>query len=153
MADKMDEDINEDPLPLQQDLSCPVCKGIFNNPVLLPCTHSFCQECLQRSVQYSKKCPLCRKAFEEGQGISNLALNSACETFRRYPNLGAHQKLAGEDTCNLHLKPLVLYCEKDEEPVCVDCVSLHNTHKLWPLKEGAQICKVKGEALPSRKSV
>lgn len=143
MAERMDEDVTEDPLPLQQDLTCPVCKGIFRDPILLPCTHSFCRDCLQKSLQYSRKCPLCRVASEEGQGISNLALSGACETFLKYSNWGQTQKVASEDTCNLHLQPLVLYCEKDEEPVCVDCVSLHNTHKLWPLKEGAHICKVK----------
>lgn len=142
MAESMDEDMSEDQ-PLLQDLTCSVCRGIFRDPVLLPCTHSFCRECLQASLHYNRKCPLCREVFEEGHDISNRALSGACETFLKYSNLGLTQKRAGEDTCNLHMKPLVLYCEKDEEPVCVDCVSLHNTHKLWPLKEGAPICKVK----------
>lgn len=142
MADGMDE-VMEEPLPLQRDLTCPVCQDIFRDPVLLPCTHSFCRECLQRSLQRNKKCPLCRELFEEGQDISNRALSSACETFLKHSNCRPTPKPAGEDTCNLHLKPLELYCEKDEEPVCVDCVSLHNTHRLYSLRDGAPICKVK----------
>uniref|UniRef100_A0A671QLE1 RING-type domain-containing protein n=1 Tax=Sinocyclocheilus anshuiensis TaxID=1608454 RepID=A0A671QLE1_9TELE len=30
------------------ELSCPVCCEIFKDPVLLSCSHSFCQECLQQ---------------------------------------------------------------------------------------------------------
>ncbi|XP_028984337.1 nuclear factor 7, brain-like [Betta splendens] len=137
----MDEDM-EDPLPLQQDLTCPVCQLIFTDPVLLHCSHSFCRDCLQKSSQVNKKCPLCREEFEEGHAVSNRALSSACETFQRQvSSRQSKQRFPGEDTCNLHLKPLELYCEKDEEPVCVDCVTLHNTHRLWSLKEGAPICK------------
>ncbi|XP_070823542.1 tripartite motif containing 35-28 [Chaetodon trifascialis] len=141
MADSMDEDMPEQPLALQQDLTCPVCQGIFRDPVLLPCTHSFCRECLQRSLQYKRTCPLCRKAFEEGQDISNRALRDACDTFLKHPDLWPNQTRSSGDACNLHLKPLSLYCEKDEEPVCVDCVTLHNTHRLWSLQDGAPICK------------
>ncbi|KAF3692130.1 Zinc-binding protein A33 [Channa argus] len=141
MADSMDEDMPEEPLPLKQDLSCPVCQGIFKDPVLLPCSHSFCRECLQRSFQVNNKCPVCREVFEEGQALSNRALSAACETFLRHSNLWPSHKRPSEDTCNLHLKPLELYCEKDEEPVCVDCVSLHSTHRLYSLRDGVPICR------------
>lgn len=139
MADSMDEDMAEEPLPLLKDLTCPVCQGVFRDPVLLPCSHSFCRECLQRCRGH--KCPLCRERFEESQVISNRALNDTCETFLKHAACLPSYRPAGEDTCNIHLKPLELYCEKDEEPVCVDCVSLHSTHRLYSLRDGAPICK------------
>ncbi|XP_034554169.1 tripartite motif containing 35-28 [Notolabrus celidotus] len=141
MADSMDEDMSEEPVPLRQDLTCPVCQGIYQDPVLLPCSHSFCRVCLQRSLEIKKRCPVCRGEFEEGQEIANRALRDACETFLKHSSWRPNYKPASEDICNIHLKPLELYCEKDEEPVCVDCVSLHNTHRLWSLREGAPICK------------
>lgn len=143
MADSMDEDTTEETQPLQQELTCPVCQGIFRDPVLLPCTHTFCRECLTRSLQFNKKCPVCREVFEEGQAIANRALSGACEMFLKQANLRSNQKRPSEDTCNIHLKPLELYCEKDEEPVCVDCVTLHSTHRLLSIKDGVPICKVK----------
>ncbi|XP_019948596.2 tripartite motif containing 35-28 isoform X1 [Paralichthys olivaceus] len=137
----MDEDMPEEPLPMRQELTCPVCQDIFRDPVLLPCTHSLCRECLQCSLQVRRSCPLCRAELKEGQAISNRGLSSACEVFLREADWLRGQRRPGDDICGIHLKPLELYCEKDEEPVCVDCVSLHNTHRLWPLKEGAPLCK------------
>ncbi|XP_020515527.2 tripartite motif containing 35-28 [Labrus bergylta] len=141
MADSMDEEMSEEPVPLQKDLTCPVCLCIFRDPVLLPCSHSFCRECLQGSLKHNKKCPLCKADFEEGNDISNRALSDACDTFLKHAHLRPNQKHASGDICNLHLKPLELYCEKDEEPVCVDCVSLHSTHRLWSIRDGALISK------------
>lgn len=138
----MDEEMPDESLPLREDLTCPVCQCVFRDPMLLPCTHSFCRECLQTSLKFSKRCPVCRVAVEEQhQPISNRALSSACETFLKHSNWRPNRKGLDGDTCNMHLKPLELYCEKDEEPVCVDCVTLHNTHRLWSLREAAPMCK------------
>ncbi|XP_041843036.1 tripartite motif containing 35-28 [Melanotaenia boesemani] len=140
----MDVDMSEDePLPFQQDLTCPVCADIFNDPVLMPCSHSFCRECLQKSLaqSVSKTCPVCREPVEEEQAITNRSLRDTCESFQKQRNLRINPKPPLENLCHLHLKPLELFCEKDEEPVCVDCVTLHNTHRLWSIKDGVPFCK------------
>ncbi|XP_014908433.1 tripartite motif containing 35-28 [Poecilia latipinna] len=138
----MDEEMFEDTLPLRQDLTCPVCQAIFRDPVLLPCSHSFCRECQQKSWEFNNRtCPVCRVPYQEGSAISNRALNDACESFLKQNNLRPVQVQPSEELCNLHLKPLGLYCEKDEEPVCVDCASQHIGHRLWSLKEGTSMCK------------
>lgn len=137
-----DVDMSDDAsAALQQDLSCPVCKSIFQDPMLLPCTHSLCRECLQRSWQFNKKCPVCRNEFTEDQAVANRVLKNTCETFVKQTNWKFLQK-PSEFSCNLHFKPLELYCEKDEEPVCVDCATLHSTHRLLSLKDGVPLCKV-----------
>lgn len=140
MADSMDDEMSGEPF-LRQELTCPVCQGIFRDPMLLPCTHSFCQECLRSSQRVNNKCPVCRAEVQEGQEIANRALGEACEVFLKHSNWRSSHEPTRGGICNIHLKPLELYCEKDEEPVCVECVSLHNTHRLWSLSDGVPICK------------
>ncbi|KAM9851994.1 tripartite motif containing 35-28 [Aulostomus maculatus] len=140
MAASVDEDMPEEAAPLQQELTCPICKGVFQDPVLLPCTHSFCRVCLDTSRQIKSECPVCRKVFEEGQVVSNRALGNASEIFLKHawrPN----NTLASDEACKLHLKPLELFCEKDEQPMCVDCVTLHSGHRLLAVKDGVQLCQ------------
>ncbi|XP_029959545.1 tripartite motif containing 35-28 [Salarias fasciatus] len=138
-----DMDDSEDSSPFQQELTCPVCQGIFRDPVLLACSHSFCRECLDKSFDVNNKCPVCREVYHKDQAITNRALSSTCERFLQETNRWPKQQKPpqGEGVCNLHLRPLELYCEKDEEPVCVDCVSLHSSHRIRSIGEGVRICK------------
>lgn len=145
-VERMEE--SDEPVPFQQELSCPVCQAIFRNPMLLRCTHSFCRECLDGNSKVSKKCPVCREVYTEQEAIFNRDLNSTCERFLREahlrPNPSRGGPGGGPDCCNIHLRPLELFCVKEGELLCVDCVTLHssdNHHKLLPLKDGASQCK------------
>eukprot|EP01062_Namystynia_karyoxenos_P034268 TRINITY_DN2512_c1_g1_i2.p1 TRINITY_DN2512_c1_g1~~TRINITY_DN2512_c1_g1_i2.p1 ORF type:complete len:716 (+),score=132.07 TRINITY_DN2512_c1_g1_i2:88-2148(+) len=46
---------------LLEPLRCPMCKGMLNDPHLLPCGHSFCDECARPVVDdfSMRKCPQC----------------------------------------------------------------------------------------------
>ncbi|KAL0184419.1 hypothetical protein M9458_020115, partial [Cirrhinus mrigala] len=32
---------------LEEDLTCPICCCLFEDPRVLPCSHSFCKKCLE----------------------------------------------------------------------------------------------------------
>ncbi|KAI4892593.1 hypothetical protein NFI96_025835 [Prochilodus magdalenae] len=72
-------------LPLEQDLSCPVCFEIFSDPVILSCSHSFCRTCLQRSWEQSlgRDCPVCRHRAATDDLQTNLILRNACESYMK----------------------------------------------------------------------
>lgn len=51
---------------LEQELTCPVCLEIYQEPHLLPCGHNFCLKCLQRLESNANRgrlrCPECRES-------------------------------------------------------------------------------------------
>lgn len=59
------QDTLSDPLQrfhkqLNAELCCEICFTLFYQPVTTPCQHTFCSKCLQRSLDHSLLCPLCR---------------------------------------------------------------------------------------------
>ncbi|XP_066466986.1 RING finger protein 223-like [Tiliqua scincoides] len=66
---------------------CPVCylsyDNAFNTPLLLPCAHTFCLECLAKLCAFLKEsqsfqCPLCREAVPIPRGgVPKLPANMA----------------------------------------------------------------------------
>ncbi|EPQ59241.1 hypothetical protein GLOTRDRAFT_70507, partial [Gloeophyllum trabeum ATCC 11539] len=46
---------------LMGELTCEICYMLLHQPVTTPCQHTFCAKCLQRSLDHSNACPLCRQ--------------------------------------------------------------------------------------------
>uniref|UniRef100_A0A8D3CUS1 RING-type domain-containing protein n=1 Tax=Scophthalmus maximus TaxID=52904 RepID=A0A8D3CUS1_SCOMX len=49
----------------KEDLTCSICLTIFSDPVILPCGHSFCRECISLSLKSQRQCPQCRADVPE----------------------------------------------------------------------------------------
>lgn len=46
-----------------RDLECILCCDPFTNPVTTPCGHVFCRICIERTMDYGKRCPLCVRSL------------------------------------------------------------------------------------------
>ncbi|KIM46165.1 hypothetical protein M413DRAFT_441234 [Hebeloma cylindrosporum] len=46
---------------LLDELTCHICYVLFYQPVTTPCQHTYCAKCLQRSLDHSTACPICRQ--------------------------------------------------------------------------------------------
>lgn len=59
---------------IDRNLLCPICHCPFIKPVRLPCDHSFCRQCLEKTFQAqtqdTKTCPTCRVPTEESNTAS-----------------------------------------------------------------------------------
>ncbi|KAI8064888.1 PUA-like domain-containing protein [Thamnidium elegans] len=43
---------------------CPICCTRFTNPTTTPCGHTFCSNCLVRSLDHQRSCPFCRDPLD-----------------------------------------------------------------------------------------
>ncbi|TRZ02609.1 hypothetical protein DNTS_021775 [Danionella cerebrum] len=127
----------------EEELCCPICCGIFQDPVLLPCSHSFCRCCLERFWKGAslRPCPVCRTRAPRKSPLSNRALKNLCEAFLlRQSQTG---KSESRLLCGNHGEKLKLFCLVDQEPICVVCQAskTHKGHDCSPTEEAALDCK------------
>uniref|UniRef100_A0A3B4YBC4 Uncharacterized protein n=1 Tax=Seriola lalandi dorsalis TaxID=1841481 RepID=A0A3B4YBC4_SERLL len=122
------------------DLSCPVCHDIFKEPVVLSCSHSFCNDCLQRwwTEKLIHTCPLCKEITLLNDPTHNLVLKNLCEAFLLERDQSASAE--AEPLCSLHSEKLRLFCLDHQQPVCVVCrdSKAHNNHRFRPIDEAAE---------------
>ncbi|XP_043979211.1 nuclear factor 7, brain-like [Gambusia affinis] len=122
---------------LEEDLCCPVCCDVYKGPVILPCSHSFCKDCLQTCwrVRAGRSCPVCRKRSATDAPPCNLALKNLCESF-----LQQREQKVSEGLCSLHSEKLKLFCLDHQQPVCLVCrdSEKHSNHRFRPIDEAAQ---------------
>ncbi|XP_061107110.1 E3 ubiquitin-protein ligase TRIM35-like [Conger conger] len=123
----------------EEDLSCPVCCDIFREPVVLPCSHSFCKECVKTywGVQDSRICPVCRVQAPESEPLVNLILKNLCQSAIEERDLmeSTEPELIG--LCSQHNREISLVCLEDCKLVCHVCHTYgeHRGHECCSIQE------------------
>ncbi|XP_076840600.1 E3 ubiquitin-protein ligase TRIM35-like [Brachyhypopomus gauderio] len=129
----------------EEEFSCPVCFDIFRDPVVLLCSHSVCQTCLQQfwNTNTSRECPVCRRRCSIDNPPFNLALRNLCEAFLE----------SRSQVCSLHNEKLKLFCLEDQQPVCLVCQTSkkHKNHDCCPVDEA--VCDFKKKLKTSLESL
>ncbi|XP_034532107.1 tripartite motif-containing protein 35-like [Notolabrus celidotus] len=124
------------------DFFCSVCHNIFQSPVVLSCSHSFCKDCVKRwwAGKQILLCPLCKVKSPTANPPSNLALKNLCESFLLELSLEEKAAARSEDLCSLHSEKLKLFCQDHQQPLCVVCRDsrAHTNHKFSPIEEAAE---------------
>ncbi|XP_078665205.1 uncharacterized protein LOC144907730 [Branchiostoma floridae x Branchiostoma belcheri] len=134
---------------IHEELSCSICLELFTRPKVLPCQHTFCQDCLRDHVEVRMpfQCPNCRRHFElPPQGVAglpdNLMAANMCEKVRKQETLleEAEKQPQSGNRCSFHPSEEVrLYCKQCNLPVCSECCEeSHDGHPTTGLKKAAQ---------------
>ncbi|KAL6472576.1 hypothetical protein MHYP_G00187640 [Metynnis hypsauchen] len=144
---------------LSRDLTCSICLDLFKQPVSLPCDHTFCQACITgywtgpRSPGQpgSGSCPQCRKIFPGQSYRPNRIVANIVESYCQ----GLEESGGRLDVvtpvpsvtpvtlvprCSRHCEELKLYCEEDQELVCLVCgiSQEHRAHTLVCVQDAQQ---------------
>ncbi|CAI7935179.1 E3 ubiquitin-protein ligase TRIM56 [Podarcis lilfordi] len=120
-------------------LTCTICLERLRRPKILPCLHSYCQECLRKLAGGRKElqCPECREQVALPQGgvgalRTNFFINGLLDL--------VHPTGEAEPTCSLCPligqepgRPAVSRCLDCADDMCRDCASGHRCSRLTHL--------------------
>ena len=127
-----------DLLKLEEQLTCLICFDHYTNPKILPCHHSFCQNCLEglprvkKNETYYLSCPTCRRSIELPKGGTRafpvaFTLNNLKELYSQMKKT-ADLSVTKEASCSDHGKPLEFFCETCATVICSHCSVLNHRH-------------------------
>ncbi|XP_066270477.1 tripartite motif-containing protein 2-like [Branchiostoma lanceolatum] len=133
---------------VKEELSCSICLELFTRPKVLPCQHTFCQDCLQdhAGVRAPFLCPNCRLQVDLSPlGVAGLPDNhlvsSLCERLGSQVGIssGRGRRSKSANRCTSHpLEDLKVFCKKCEVPICELCLeTVHDGHSTTTLKKAS----------------
>ncbi len=64
-----------------QDFECPLCFRLLFVPTTTPCGHTFCRACLDRSIDHTPNCPLCKLSLAEYVAEKHINGNQSSDEF------------------------------------------------------------------------
>ena len=109
-------------------LNCSICEEEYSgdirkqNPIMLPCGHTFCYNCLLKIQNTTKLCPNCRKQWYgtiNDFGTNYVAIASSDPTTK--------SSKIYDKKCEIHKKVSFFYCEDCEELLCKLCINGDHT--------------------------
>uniref|UniRef100_H3AZV0 Tripartite motif containing 13 n=1 Tax=Latimeria chalumnae TaxID=7897 RepID=H3AZV0_LATCH len=129
---------------LEEDLTCPICCCLFDDPRVLPCFHNFCKKCLEGILEGSNRtmlwrppfrCPTCRKETPTSV-INNLQVNYSLRGIvEKYNKIKGTPQMP---VCKVHnAQPLNIFCLTDHKLICGFCATMedHKKHALCSIEE------------------
>ncbi|XP_035671049.1 tripartite motif-containing protein 3-like [Branchiostoma floridae] len=136
---------------IREELSCSICLDLFSRPKVLPCMHTFCQDCLGDHARARQpfECPNCRlQVTLPTQGVPGLPDNhlvaNLCERISKQVKLPVktpdQSQTQPENKCIFHpWEELKLYCEQCQLSVCTECMGDHHAgHRTTTPKKASQ---------------
>ena len=123
---------------LEEEITCAVCQGHYQQAKLLPCNHYYCRACIEELAKRSRgrpfACPECRKeATLPPGGVEEL--QGAFFVERMKDLFGKMAKAEGkvEAVCESCFGggKAVAFCRQCTEFICAECVKQHGNFRMF----------------------
>ncbi|XP_078265873.1 E3 ubiquitin/ISG15 ligase TRIM25-like isoform X2 [Rhinoraja longicauda] len=124
---------------LTEELTCAVCLGLYQDPVALPCQHSFCAKCIgdfwDHSVtSFGVTCPQCRRNFKPRPSlVKNHTLQNIVEKYSQCQPTATAARPSPVmcEYCTDSPSPAVKTCLKCETSFCSHHLQPHLTKQIY----------------------
>ncbi|XP_028641304.1 E3 ubiquitin-protein ligase TRIM31 [Grammomys surdaster] len=134
---------------LQEEVTCPICMDILQEPVTIDCGHNFCLQCISQVGETSKniQCPLCKLSVSKDTFRPNKLLASLAEKIQTIDPADIQPEME-YSRCQRHKEKLHYFCEQDGAFLCVVCRDSkdHRSHNVTLIDEAAQNYKAQIES-------
>ncbi|XP_076968445.1 tripartite motif-containing protein 77-like [Tamandua tetradactyla] len=122
------------------ELTCPICRNYFIDPVTISCQHNFCRPCLcllWEDVKTPTCCPVCRAISQQMDLKSNLFLKKQVSIRRA---VSCRLSTSAMPNCGRHQAIKTFFCEVDKSFLCLLCSKSqeHVAHVHCPIEEAAE---------------
>ena len=123
---------------LEDEITCAVCHGHYQEAKLLPCMHYYCRTCIEKLAERSRgrpfHCPECRKDTNLPSGGAEQ-LQSAFFVERMIDVYGKMAKAEGKveavcESCSVKGKAIA-FCRQCTAFLCAHCVEHHKTLRVF----------------------
>ena len=120
---------------IEEEITCSICGDLFTDPKTIPCLHTFCKQCIEKSIESNKKmasivcCPLCRTPLSRDDISSvptNFTINRLVEIFGKRKEAGNSLQIKCGNCENR--SPTITWCVQCETSLCQHC---NDVHKMW----------------------
>ncbi|XP_023658441.2 zinc-binding protein A33-like [Paramormyrops kingsleyae] len=157
-------------MSLVNEVTCTLCRSLYEDPVRLDCEHNYCRECIinywkdgektEESENKGYTCPLCCEIFPQFTLKSNkllativgrvrdlgLKFKGPIEDSDKFSQKALGKKMETEaepGLCPVHREPLKMYCVEEKTAICVVCAvsKEHRAHCLAPMEEILAQCE------------
>ena len=118
---------------------CGACSKPYNDPRILPCLHSFCQQCLHHEIEKSGsqqmfKCPTCERNMSIPVGGAsvlpqNLHLGFEVEVAGYMSKIVSNSEVCCDQCIDGSSGPAVVFCCTCCEFMCTFCHVYHKRHR------------------------
>jgi len=132
--------VEKDWQQVEEEITCSICGDLFTDPKTIPCLHTFCKRCIEKSIKCNKKmavtvcCPICRATLPQDEIASipnNFTINRLVEIFEKRQKAG-EASVPKCGSCEENL-PAVTWCMQCEDPLCSNCNEMHKKMKVFKL--------------------
>lgn len=89
----------------EEQLLCPICLDLFNQPVSTPCGHNFCRDCIQGYWQSANlsQCPVCKHKFYRRPELKvNTFISEVASQFKKSLEKNSEDEACTVDQYSCH---------------------------------------------------